>query len=360
MRIVGNIEVVSRNSISGWIAVVGTAVERPRLELLLDGAIIGWALADGMREDVAAHGLGDGKCGFNIVLPTTLTEAEIDRAQLRVGDSELLLNLPKVVGKNARAGHDAVAVPASPVFVVGSPRSGTSALARALSAAGYLGYEEGNLLGLGQILEERVDWYFKAYDATNAETLLGNVDKEDLKEKFFDVFKNIFERLNPTNPWFDKTGNPEAILLLPRMMSAWPTSRVIFARRRGIENIISRMQKFPERDFAYHCRDWSANMAAWRHVRGQLNVARITEVDQQEMLDQPKAVAERLSTLLSLPAAATAKIEHVFTRERPQESFPGSAQRLLSFEETGWSDNDISTFINLCAKEMSEYNYSYH
>ncbi len=40
--------------------------------------------------------------------------------------------------------------PAAPLFIVGSPRSGTSVLVDAAFAAGFKGFREGNLLGLLQ------------------------------------------------------------------------------------------------------------------------------------------------------------------------------------------------------------------
>jgi Sulfotransferase family len=348
MRIGGKVEVFTRRSVSGWLAVFGESDERPRLELLLDGISVASATAEEFRQDVATKDLGDGMCQFQITLPEALTDEEADRLRLRIVGSEVLLELPRPALHDPNRALATAITMASPVFIVGSPRSGTSALTRALTAAGYHGFEEGNLLGLSQIVEQQVDWYFEANDATSPGTLLGNVNQTALKARFFAVFKQILDRLNPQEPWFDKTGNPETIMMLPRVMQAWPNSCVIFARRRGIENVISRLAKFPERDFTYHCQDWANNMRAWRTTSERLDQARILEVDQRQMLETPEIVGSKLGKLLGLTELRT---------ERPQENFPGSASRSTRISESGWSGEEIELFQAICGEEMVWYGY---
>jgi len=357
MRVGGKIEVFTRRSVTGWLAVFGQPDERPRLELLLDGVVLATAAADEYRADVAAKELGDGRCQFRIALPTPLTDEEAARLRLRLVGSEMFLELPRPTPRPLAPAAPAPAGLASPVFVVGSPRSGTSIMTRALAAAGYHGFEEGNLLGMSQMVDRQVDLYYATNDATAADTLLGNVHQEALKARLFTVFKDTLDRLNPLDPWFDKTGNPETILILPRVMAAWPDSRVIFAKRRGIENVLSRVTKFPERDFAYHCEDWAANMRAWRTTSDQLDPSRITEVDQREMLEAPTAVGARLAALLRMPAEARAALDRTFRVERPQESFPGSAERVINLADTGWSEEQMATFSRLCGPTMRMFGY---
>ena len=357
MRIGGKVEVFTRRSVSGWLAVFGEPDERPRLELLLDGISVASATAGEFRQDVATKGLGDGMCQFQITLPEALTDEEADRVRLRIVGSEVLLELPRPALHRANKPVSAANTMASPVFIVGSPRSGTSVLTRALTAAGYHGFEEGNLLGLSQIVEQQVDWYFEANDAISPGTLLGNVNQTALKVRFFAVFKEVLERLNPRAPWFDKTGNPETIMMLPRIMEAWPNSRIIFARRRGIENVMSRLTKFPERDFAYHCQDWANNMRAWRTTSEQLDQARILEVDQRQMLETPEIVGGRLGGLLGLTDIQQGTVIRVLRTERPQENFPGSASRTAGILESGWSREQIEIFRAICGEEMVWFGY---
>jgi hypothetical protein len=355
VRIKGKVELFTPTAVGGWLATFGTHDDRVELELLLDGIPIAAATADGFRPDVAIRGFGDGACQFEFTLTEPLTRAEAERLQLRIAGSDIYLELPPTSATN-----DAAALargPASPVFIVGSPRSGTSVLTRALIAAGYTGFEEGNLLGLAQMIEERVDWYYDTIGVPSPNWLLASVDRADLQDRLFSVFKDSIDRLNRVAPWYDKTGNPETILLLPRIMRAWPGARVVFARRRGIENVLSRLQKFPDRDFDYHCADWAANMRAWRLTRDRLDPARIIEIDQSDMLAAPDAVAECLAALLRLPEQPRAALAETFRTDRPQESFPGSAARHPALDGTGWTAEQIATFREVCGEEMRLYGY---
>jgi hypothetical protein len=358
VRIKGKIEIFSPTVVRGWLAAFGKPEDKVRMELLLDGVQLATAMADQFRLDVAALGFGDGACQFEFKLPKPLTLPERERLRLRIVGTDLALELPR----SAPVDEDPASLfpsAQSPVFIVGSPRSGTSVLTRALVAAGYHGFAEGNLLGLSQMIEEKVAWYFGANESAPIDTLLGNVRPAMLQDRLFKVFKDLLDELNPRTPWYDKTGNPETIFILPRLLAAWPQSRVIFARRRGIENIYSRTRKFAGRDFAYHCRDWAANMQAWRTTRGRLDPARITEVDQAEMLKAPEAVAARLAALLGLTGEEQAGIAHTFRTERPQESYPGSAERQMTLAETGWSPPQIAQFEALCGEEMHAFEYEF-
>lgn len=357
MPLKGKVEVFTPRTVKGWVAAYGSPQDRLHLQLVLDDKVLASCNAATMRTDLKEAGVGDGQYAFQIVLPEALPAEAAARVKLHVAGSDLFLDLPRIRRPQAPPATDGEGA-ASPVFITGSPRSGTSALAQAMVHAGYDGFEEGNLLGLSQMIEERADWYFEANDTASTATLLGNVNPEKLKAQLFDVFKTTIEALNPVHPWFDKTGNPETIRHLPRIMAAWPGCRVIFARRRGIENVMSRLVKFPERDFAYHCQDWAANMRAWRETRDTLDQSRIAEVDQQEMVSRPEAVTERLTRLLRLTPDMADNMRHVFSHDRPQETFAGSARRTLALSQTGWNAGQIETFRTLCGAEMEAYGYA--
>jgi hypothetical protein len=356
----GKVELFSSRVVSGWFAELADVSAKPKLEIVLNNAVIASGVADQPRPDVRDRGHGDGLCEFKIRLPQGLSADELSRLRLRVGGSNLYLALPprSDLTKAEDPGPSTGPCAASPVFIVGSPRSGTSALTRGMLAAGYHGYAEGNLLGLSQFIDAPVSSYFKSYEPIAPRTLLGQLDCELLRQRLFDVFKNVLDDFNPVSPWFDKTGNPETINMLPRIMTAWPSSRVIFTRRRGVENVLSRMSKFPERNFSYHCDDWAANMRAWRIVREQLDRDRITEVDQRELTETPDVVSARLQELLTLTPAAAEAMSEAFRSQRPQETFEGSSRRAVGLRETGWDEARIKLFREKCGAEMQAYAYA--
>lgn len=245
-----------------------------------------------------------------------------------------------------------------PVFIVGSPRSGTSILVDCMIAAGYKGFREGNFLSVWNAIERMVDRHFQVFADGNPQNLVSRVDPAALKTRLFAVLAEEVARLNPDAPWFDKTGNPEMILTIPMLRAVWPEAVFIFAKRRAIENILSRLKKFPGHTFKYHCADWARTMSVWRSTRDGLPDGCYVEVDQQDMIQHPEAVAETLATLLRLPPQAAEAIASTLRVNRPQETDKGSAQRRYSLKTTDWPPELIGIFEELCRTEMIANGYS--
>lgn len=246
-----------------------------------------------------------------------------------------------------------------PAFIVGSPRSGTSILVDELLAAGYHGFREGNFLTLISGIDALIERHFKAFADGNPKVLVNAVKKDRLKTHLFEVFRRSMNRHNPEGPWFDKTGNPEMIAAIPILREFWPESIFIFARRRGIENVLSRTIKFPSHPFEHHCADWAKNMSTWRKIRAQLPADTFLEIDQQDMIRRAEQTADSLSRFLMLPDPVSDKMVRVLRTHRPQQTADGTAARVVSFEATGWSDLQKSTFVRFCKEEMDAFGYSF-
>jgi hypothetical protein len=225
-------------------------------------------------------------------------------------------------------------------------------------AAGYSGFREGNLLGLLRPLHETVDVYFKRFRTENPKVLMSQLRPEGFHDAILGIFKQTLDSFNPEAPWVDKTCNSPTILELPRIVPLWPESRVIFAKRRGIENVRSRLIKFPARDFTYHCRDWALTMAAWRAAREQLDSTRYVEIDQLDLLLDPAGTAERIASLLSLNADAQDRVANAFITLRSQETAPGTAGRLGSIDDGLWTKSQVEEFQALCGGEMKHFGYT--
>jgi len=245
-----------------------------------------------------------------------------------------------------------------PLFIVGSPRSGTSILVDAMLAAGFHGYREGNFLGLLKTMTDAIETHYRSFFVADTPIMISQVPKQRLIRQIRGMFKDLLEEKNLEHPWLDKTGNSEMILLVPDLTEIWPNCRVIFAKRRGIENVMSRMKKFPEANFGYHCRDWARNMAAWRATRARLEDWRYLEVDQKDIAFRPDVVAKQISALLSLSPTQGAAIEEMFRSGRPQETAPGTAERVVALQDTGWPAEQMVHFQTLCGLEMEEFGYT--
>jgi hypothetical protein len=248
--------------------------------------------------------------------------------------------------------------PIGPLFIVGSPRSGTSVLVDAAFAAGFRGFREGNFLALLEPLRVLVERYFGIFGTDSPKVLISHLQAQTIYAGFLEMFRQKVEELNPDRPWVDKTCNPPIIKILPDLVSLWPDCRIIFAKRRGIENIRSRMKKFPSRDFSYHCGDWAATMSAWREVRDKLDPWRYREIDQRDLLASPDAVAGEITALLELNAAAQRRMAHIFVTLRPQQTAPGTAEQVGSLDDGRWDEPQVQEFLRTCGVQMECFGYT--
>ncbi|MGO8738493.1 sulfotransferase family protein [Rhodoblastus sp.] len=244
-----------------------------------------------------------------------------------------------------------------PVFIIGSPRSGTSALAEAMLRAGYNGFREGNFLSLLTVLDRFINHHFTIFGNDGPKVLASAVDRRALHQDIAHVFRDVVNRHNPTPPWFDKTGNPEMIEAVPTLLELWPDSLFIFSKRRAIENIVSRLKKFSVYNFEYHCRDWAKNMEAWRRIREKIPNDKYIEVDQQELIRDPGAAARAIGNLLALADAQADAMAQAFQKDRPQETEAGTAQRVLALRDL-WDEPRRELFERVCGPEMKAYGYS--
>jgi hypothetical protein len=245
-----------------------------------------------------------------------------------------------------------------PVFIVGSPRSGTSILVSALHNAGYFGYNEGNFLSLIRIIEQQVGRFFVGQGSTHPKVLTSHIDQAELVQRLAAVLAETAESKQARTPWFDKTGSMQMVESMPTLHRIWPSARFIFAKRRGLENVVSRVIKFPRHSFEYHCTNWSGTMAAWRRVRAEHPQLPGIEVDQRDISDAPEETAQRIGAFLALSPDAQAKMSATMTRDRPQETRPGSASRVITLEETCWTDEQKAIFERDCGEQMRAYGYT--
>jgi hypothetical protein len=245
-----------------------------------------------------------------------------------------------------------------PIFIVGSPRSGTSILVQALLGAGYTGHHEGNLLSIIQGLGRNIDQHFRIFGSENPLVLTSHIKAPMLKDALFLRLRDMIDAHHTGQTWFDKTGNPEMIEAIPILRMMWPDCRFIFAKRRGIENVTSRLTKFPGLSFEYHCADWARNMMSWRRVVSEMPDLPHIEIDQHDIAQAPEGAAAALAAFLAVPLSVQTSIMEIFERDRPQETEPGSAARTLTLASTGWSAQERQFFHKHCDAPMAAYGYT--
>ena len=249
------------------------------------------------------------------------------------------------------------------VFVVGAARSGTTRIKTALSDA--LGIErtgEGHFYPVARDVEAALDAYFDRLKArAGPRTMIQAVDREAVRSGIRAAIGQAFDAV--AGPRFvEKTPGTAAIQSLPFVAAQWPEARIVFARRRGIENVISALWKFPNWTFESACRGWTEAMETWAGLGPEVK-ARAIEIDQFDMAREPAQTAERLGAFLGLDAAAVAVCAEAFT----QRAHPRANTRVSSMEElqrdpiplseAPWSDEQRATFVAACGEMMRAYGY---
>ena len=376
MAVKGFVEFVSRQQVRGWVADQEHPGVHMNIVVLVRATKVASARADLYRDDLKEARVGGGDHGFVINFDPMLREEDLAGLEIEaaapMGESVRLKWLvdrsstnapappPAPRAKQITAGEAVQDLTQFPVFVLGAARSGTSAVAQALLKTGYYaGHEEGHVLALMAQQMAAIRHYY----ASNGEdalptrdTTLARIPQEYFLNAVADSFKNLVPHLWQNKHWIDKTPNDKMVAASPLFLRLWPNARFIFMRRRALENVMSRMRKFPQISFAAHCTDWATVMRTWGATRSRLG-GRAIEIEQLELATRPEAVAARLAQFLDLPAPVASRLGQALLVDRPERTSQNFATP-LSMQALNWPEARIETFKTVCGPQLLEYGYS--
>ncbi len=341
--------------------------------------MIGSGVADEMRDDLQRLGFGDGDHGFaipfdiNVKLEdlsvidvfATTPDGQVQRLK-RVNSETTRQEEPAAQVRRPPPPLSSFPLPivdtkAEPVFILGAARSGTSAMAQGLLKCGiYGGFEEGHFLWMIRRFLLTIHAFYEdnGEDALPVRfTLLSRVPAQHMVDAVRAAFVSSMGQLFPDGKWLDKTPRPEMIEAAPVMQELWPNARFIFMRRRGLENVYSRLTKFPTISFKEHCQDWARNMEVWLRVRDLLGGAPM-EIEQLAVALEPERTAQEVAAFLGLDQVASRHLAKAFASDRPEVTTKhfGTAMQI---DRLGWTDQQIYTFRKECGPMMAAYGYSY-
>lgn len=332
----GVVEILTRYFASGWVA--GDSAASGYVVAEFQGQCLGVARADIERPDLARNP----RClrAFIVCFSVPLDASDLDHVSIRPIESTNHLS----IGANLRRDDRA----ACQIFVLGSPRSGTSELSATLAGQLDLPW-----LGEGHVAP--------AF-ASAARALEGDGRDASGVRKFsslagqksiiHDLTRRAYYALHGSASFLDKTPGIPMIKSAIFLRECFEDAKFIFIRRNGISNVLSRQTKFGG-PFEANCRDWAAAMDGWLEVRARL--PHYLEIEQETMLAQPDEVAAAVTAYLDLPAprAGIAASLRDGALERT-----GAGIGKASLNATGWTPAQIAAFRSLCGPTMERWGYA--
>ncbi len=359
MRIKGKVELFTPTAVGGWLTAFGTPEDCVRLELLLDGISIAIAPADGFRPDVTAHGFGDGACQFGFTLAEPLTRAEAERLQLRIVGSDLILELPRdlsLFANPAPPEPPAAAIKPEPlkVFIVGSPRSGTSVLLRAMQTVfGLAARGESHVIPAVARAVFQLNAYYDRFADASADLLIHQLPVARIEAPMFEAIRAFYREIYEDQGFADKTPSDEAVHGAALIRRIFPDARLIVTRRNGIEVVDSYRRKFSA-PFCDACKNWANMMQGLTLLRQEC--PDILEVDQFDIANAPSLTADRIAFHLARPDLAAPLAAFLAGNREDRLSTHDWAHR-LTLSDTDWTQEERGVFTMVCGEHMRLHGY---
>jgi len=246
-----------------------------------------------------------------------------------------------------------VEICAHPIFVVGSQRSGTSILARALGRHSALWYSvEGfilhRLFGPNRLdelyaLHAQKDWRWLSKE---------RVKREEFLEAAGLGINALYTRRSGGRRWIEKT--PQNTLMIGVLADMFPGASFVHILRDGrlvVNSMINRVQHWRE-DFAWACRDWRRSVEAAMEFAARQPERCIT-VRHEDLTEHPQSVLSDIYRFLEISYEET-PVEHV-RANRINSSFSNRPAGTPTDPWQEWTAEQRGTFLREAGPAMARY-----
>jgi hypothetical protein len=335
----GRVEIMSADFVIGWAAQTGP--EPVRVHAVLDGEVVGHAEANVERPDLARAAATSSLRASAFVIAYRAPVGDSRRGDVAVFRQGASGPLERSLGLRIDR------TPRQQIFVFGSPRSGTSELGATLARTldlPWLG--EGHAAPLFATAAASLSG-----DTASPNGLVRFMAQQNYRALIIEEARRAYYYAHASASFVDKTPGVPMIKAAPFVLECFPTAKAICLRRNGISNVLSRMVKFGG-NFDRHCADWAAAMNEWVKVRQHL--PHYLEVNQEDMLADPDAVAERLAAYIGCPDSARQLGLSLGSGSREKT---GAGIGRTTLAQTGWSADQIRQFRHICGPTMEAFGY---
>jgi hypothetical protein len=339
--ITGRVETLSTDFVIGW-ASVSAANNFSHVFAMVDTEVIGFGVANITRPDLERARQESQLNAYAFILVFSRPVA----AELVQSINVFIVGQPAMLPRAKQIKLDRS--PSLRLFLMGSPRSGTSQLGSTLT----------KVLGLPWLGEGHAAPLFSS--AANALSgdigaengLVRYMARQNFRQIAIEAAKSAYFYMHGSASFVDKTPGVKMIMAAPFLNECFPESRFVFQRRNPVGNVLSRMVKFGG-SFEAHCRDWASAMNEWLKIRALL--PHYVEIQQEDMLEAPGRVAKMLAEYIGLPECAD-RICQSLKADSLERTGAGVGQtdRLRA----GWTSDQVKTFEEICGPAMRAFGYT--
>lgn len=331
----GHIEAFSSLEITGWIFSQEAAAEGVDLRFSVDGVTLAAVRANQFRPDLEMAGLGTGHCAFQMIFDPPLTPDQFLRGRLSLAGTGLAFDLPRPEAPRPTVG--AVPDTGLKVFIVGAPRTGTSALYGALRNTFNLpGPGEGHVIPALSHALHSFRTYIERFRQVEQDVLIRQFPKRGFEEVMFDFFRSFYLERFGGSGWVDKTPSDEAVHGAVVIGTLFPDSKLIITTRGLLETVASYRSKFGS-TVEEGARVWLSVKEGIESLK-RAGVDFLT-VDQRSLESDPEGVARAIATYLGKPERSVSLANNLRVRFMDETSL-SSPRTELRLENLDWTPEE--------------------
>jgi hypothetical protein len=239
------------------------------------------------------------------------------------------------------------------LFIVGTTRSGTSAIRNAIAETRFKGPGEGHSVGLLGVISDAIETYFYENRAALPQgTMLAAWKRDVFWNDISAAYTKQIREFVSTGDFIDKTPNILPIRYASLIEASLEDVRFIYCRRRGVDNVLSKCRKWPELPFLEHCTEWTDINDAWDNVKLRLSSPAL-EAEYYDLATAPEVLTGRIGDFLELSTADRAVLMTELSKGRP------TGDPWVSLANTGWSEAQMEEFRAVCGPAMERCGYGY-
>jgi len=270
---------------------------------------------------------------------------------------EVLADLVRTTGPAAAPPADptpaAVTGPLK-VFVIGSPRSGTSVLLRAMHEIfGLPAHGESHVIPAVAHAVHHLRQHFERFQDQSEDLLIKLLPIDVIAEAIYANIRGFYSGTYGEGGFADKTPSDEAIYSVGVIPAIFPDAHIIMTRRSGIEVVESYRKKF-KAGFRDACENWVRVMEGIQRAR-TMPIA-LLEVDQFDFTNATAEVSARIAAFLGQPERAGALAAFLSTSREDKLSAHDWSRR-LTLTNAPWSKDEKALFAELCGPLMDAFGY---